>query len=58
NSIPGAIDAYLGRDKKVESYSPGIWLLNSKASDYSYWILIIKERKEEESRSKQAQLKH
>lgn len=58
SSLPGAIDAYLSRDEKVESYSPGIWLLNSKAFDYSYWILIIKERKEEERRQKQAQIKH
>jgi len=58
DSIPGAIDAYLDRDKRAESYSPGIWFLTSKASDYSYWILIIKERKEGETRSKQAQLEH
>lgn len=58
SSLPGAIDAYLSRDEKVESYSPGIWLLNSKAFDYSYWTLIIKERKEEERRQKQAQIKH
>ena len=58
SSLPGAIDAYLSRDEKVENYSPGIWLLNSKAFDYSYWILIIKERKEEERRQKQAQIKH
>ena len=58
DSIPGAIDAYLDRDKRAESYSPGIWLLTSKASDYSYWILIIRERKEEETRSRQAQLEH
>jgi len=58
DSIPGAIDAYLDRDKKVESYSPGVWLLSNKAFDYSYWILIIKERKKEEIRQKQAQTKH
>jgi len=58
SSLPGAIDAYLSRDEKAENYSPGIWLLNSKAFDYSYWILIIKERKEEERRQKQAQIKH
>lgn len=58
DSIPGAIDAYLDRDKRAESYSPGIWLLTSKASDYSYWILIIKERKEKEARKKRAEIEH
>ena len=58
NSIPGAIDAYMSRDKKAESYSPGIWLITSKTFDYRYWVLIIKERKEEEIRRKQAQTRH
>ena len=58
SSLPGAIDTYLDRDKKAESYSPGIWLITSKASDYRYWALIIKERKKEERREKQAQIRH
>ncbi len=57
-SLPGAIDGYLGRDKRVESYSPGIWLLNSRAWDYGYWTSVIKERKEKEARKKQAQIEY
>jgi len=58
DSISGAISAYVGRDRRVESYSPRTWLLNRKASDYSYWTLVIRERKEKEVRRKQAQLEH
>ncbi len=57
-SIPGAIDAYLDRDKKAEGYHPGIWLITSKTFDYRYLVLIIKERKEKERREKQAQINH
>ncbi len=54
DSIPGAINAYLGRDKGAESYSPSIWLLNSKASDYSHWTGVIEDRRKDEIRQKQA----
>jgi len=58
DSIPGAIDAYLGRNKRAESYSPGIWLLSSRAWDYAHWTLVIKQRKEKEARQKQAQIEY
>ena len=41
DSIPGAIDVYLGRDKGAENSCPGIWLLTIKASGHSQWIGII-----------------
>ena len=58
DSIPGAINAYLGRDKGAESSFPGIWLLSSKATDCSYWIGIIEDRRKEEIRQKQAAVKY
>jgi len=58
DSIPGAINAYLDRDKRAESYSPDIWLLTSKASDYSHWVRVIEERQNEEIRQKQAEIEH
>ena len=56
DEIPGAIDAYLHRNKKLESLSPNLWQV--EAYKYNHWVLLIKERKEEERRQKQAQIKH
>ena len=58
DSIPGAIDAYLGRNKGAESSFPGIWLLTSKATDYIHWTGVIEDRRKEEIRQKQVAVKY
>lgn len=58
DSVPGAIDAYLNRDKKAEVYLPHIWLLKSAALDYSCWTSRIKDRKEKALRLQQAETEY
>ena len=56
DSIPGAIDAYLDTSEEAKSYNHRIWLLNKKASDYSYWTSIIEEQKEKEAHRRRVEL--
>ena len=55
-SLAGAADAFLGADVKAESLIPDIWKL--RAPNYSHWLLVIRERKEEETRRKQAEAEY
>ncbi|MBA7667466.1 hypothetical protein ES703_75555 [subsurface metagenome] len=57
-SLPGAVDAYLSTKKEEMKYYPDIWLANTQALDYCYWISNIKKRQEKEASQEKARLEH
>jgi hypothetical protein len=54
-SVPGAIDAYVARNRGMETLHPGMWMASADAIPYYRWLKTIEQRRQAAIERKRAE---